>query len=429
MAITQIFLNLDTLFRTTPGPKIIVNDLDYFSLTDNEKITQHLMTVYNNVDVISIKPQCDCGEISGAYNIGRICNQCSTECKDPEFNLDPIIWVKSIDPKLKFLNPTFWNMLSNMLDTKVDYIRWLTDSKYNPRGLKVPSHILTLKKDYLDDKRDYYNTMANIDKIINFISMLPKYKAHNKQEQLTHLLKIYHDNKDILFSDVLPIVNKKLLVMENTTKGRFTNMVAADVIDVVKQWMKLCSDDNPSEKDKSNATGCLVSKLAHIYLKYFNDYLIRKEGVIRKQIYGFKSHFTCRFVIRAIPDKHDRRELHMPWVAGCICFRPHILNKLVKRGYKRLDAFKKVYAAVKKYDPVVDEILQELITDSPHLGIPVLANRNPSLAKGSILLMYITKFNKDPLDYSCGISHLIIDIFNGDYDGVKGMLRKKIGVA
>jgi len=90
---------------------------------------------------------------------------------------------------------------------------------------------------------------------------------------------------------------------------------------------------------------------------------------------------------------------------------------LKQRGYTLKQASAILFQSTKNYHPLIDELLQELIDESPYKGIPVLINRNPSLKQGSILRMFITEFKKDPTISTMDISILIVKPLNADFDG------------
>ena len=116
--------------------------------------------------------------------------------------------------------------------------------------------------------------------------------------------------------------------------------------------------------------------------------------------------------------RHRHDQIIAPWCIGSTVFRPHLLNKLIKRGYSYKNASNLLYRAVKKYEPVVDELLQEIIKESSDpRGIPVLIQRNPSLKQGSVVLVYICKFGIVPEEGVIGFSPLSVKLGNGDYDG------------
>ena len=286
---------------------------------------------------------------------------------------------------------------------------------YNP-NVKIPDHIVHIKN-FLNGQRDYVNTMSNLRNIILYLTTLSKFKNAQKLGEIHNLLKIMDEHTDCLFSTYLPIINKKLFVIEETTKGRFVNLISSDIVDVTKTWMKLSSNTNITPKTLSNNMGVVMSNLSKLYSNYIDQYLVKKGGMFRRHVYGARSHFTFRTVITSVPGKHAYDEIVPPWCVGVSVLRPHILNKLIRKGYTFKEANKILYRCVKKYDQVVSDILDELIMECPYKGIPVLFTRNPELKQGSTQRMYITRFGKDPAIMSTEFSALAAKAPNADYDG------------
>ncbi len=416
MAITQTLLSMDEYFRTTQGDKIIVNDLNYFSIQDIESLNSNLMTIYDT-ETLSTVPVCDCGSLKGRYLLGKVCSDCGATVKEPHRKVEPLLWLKTLDMDIRFMNPTFWIMLKVILHRKLDYVRWLSDPKYNPPN-KLPPYMVGTKD--VIPERSYPALIEHLPNLLIYFQNHSHFKKDpEKVKKLELLHNMYLTQKDRVFSTFLPIVNKKLFVMENTTKGKFTNLAVADVIDIVMLWTKTVSDEKLTLKKANAITGSVVAKFANLFQNYFDKYLTKKPGAFRKHVYGARSHFTFRTVIISIGGPHDHREIHAPWAMGVTAFRPHILNKLVnKRGYTYKDASKLLFKSVKHYDSVIDEILNELIDESPYpVGIPVLATRNPSLLQGSSQLLYISKFNRNPETLTLAISLLIAKSPNADFDG------------
>lgn len=417
MAITQRLLNLDSFFRSTHGDKIIINDLNYFSMADKEKLNKNLMTVYDNTDVISIKPSCDCGKTCGRYLIGKLCPHCGTSCAEPHEKVLPLLWLRAIDEDNLFLNPTMWLMMKNLLYSKADCMRYLCDVKYNP-PVEIPPYVISIKDQILNGDRIYSKTIRHLKEILTFLLGVSKYKTPEKQEEIMLLIKIIQENEDAVYSHYLPIVNKKLFVIENTTKGKYVNLTSSDIIDVVMNWVKLCSEDiNLTPKQISSTIAVVMSSLSSLYNNYFKDAITGKSGMFRKHVYGTRSHFTYRCVIVSRPGEHAYDEVVAPWTIGVSVFRPHLLSKLQKRGFNYKQANQLLFKACKSWDPIISELLNELISESPYRGIPITTLRNPSLLIGSVMLMYIVAFKQDPKDYGMEISQLVIKNCNGDYDG------------
>jgi len=412
MAIYQKLKNLNSFYRETTGNKVILNDLDYLNMDDLDMVNELLMTIYNE-DTISILPSCGCGESKGVYLENTVCNECGTVVKDPQEQLEPVMWLKQLNDDHILMNPHYWQMMKQLLSKKLDYVRWLCDTSYNPPG-EIPPFI-TGAKEIMGGERNYVAFINNIDKLLIYWANTAKFKKSSKQESIRILLDMYNNQKDAVFTRYLPVVNKKLFVMENTTKGKFTNLTVADMIDLIMLWIKN-SNTQLTPKRMSNVTATVISKMAGLYAVYFKEYLVSKPGIFRKHVYSARSHFTFRAVITSIPGRHKYDELVVPWPIGVTSFRPHILNKLIRRGYTYKRANSLLYKAVNKYDQDISEILDELIADSGN-RLYVILQRNPSLLQGSALYTKIGSFRKDPKQLTLGVSHMLAKNMNADYDG------------
>lgn len=414
MAIIQRVLNLDNYFSYITTDKVIVNDLNYYNVDDLNNINDLLMTVYKD-DVISTVPTCSCGATSGMYLLNKTCHSCGTTVVDPLTNYNPVLWLKSLDGVPLFINPHFWTMFKNLMAKNMDCLRWLSDTSYNP-PVNIPPYLTGLL-DHIGGERSYTNLVNNIDNILIYLENQPKFRTKVTLQYISDLRELYANNKNNLFSNYLPLVNKKLFVMEETNTGKFTNLAVSELIDLVITWVKATSDQKLTIKKKNNITSTVISKLSSLYSGYFSKYIATKSGIFRKSVYGTRSSGTFRAVIVATSGQLMYDEIHAPWSIGVTAFRPHILNKLEKRGYTYMQADNMLNSAVKMYDPVISEILDELIADSPYKGIPVLLQRNPTLLAGSILLMYLTKFKKKVGDKGLNIPPINLKSLNADYDG------------
>jgi len=142
-----------------------------------------------------------------------------------------------------------------------------------------------------------------------------------------------------------------------------------------------------------------------------------KEGLSRSHLFAGRLHHTFRGVIVSLTDNHDYDELHIPWSIAVMVLKVHILNKLFRRGYTPKQAFSFINEHIVVYNPLMDEIFQELIAESPYGGIPCTFGRNPTLVRGSIQLFRITKVKTDPEINAISLSVLAIKNPNADFDG------------
>lgn len=416
MPVTLSFKSYDDYFRSTQGNKIILNDVSYFAMNDLNMIEQQLSTIYGKTDVISTIPSCDCGELKGGYLIGIICEKCGTKCRDIYEKIEPVLWMKAFSDDIKFMNPHFWIIVESTISTgKFQGLRWLCDSTYNP-NLAIKPIIFELCA-LLGNKRIYSNTIQHIPEILDFVKENdPRYKKSLTERRRIDLIKdLYYKNKDKIFSTYLPIVNKKLFVMERTNKGTFVNLSMSYMVSAVRSWIKHASNHKTTELRKNIITATVVFKLSCLYEQIYTEFVIKKQGIIRKHNYGARSDFTFRAVITSIMGVHQHNEVHIPWCIGITAWRPHIMNVLMNRmGYTRNEASNKLLRAMYNYDQEISDILDTLIKEAPGGKIWVNMQRNPSLLQGSCLKVYVGKFKKSPEDKTIAISPLVVTPMNAD---------------
>jgi len=409
----QKLKNLDSYYKECTGDKIILNDVKYFSLEEREKINNALMTVYDSSS-ISMVPSCDCGLRKGGYLLGRVCSACSTTVRDIGDKTDPLLWLHALDDMPNFISPHFWIMMKNVMGKRIDGMRWLSDTSYNP-PVGVFDFLIAMKNSIPGFERSYPYLVNNIETILIYMQNHSAFKIPNKKLLLDGIIDLYRRDKKIIFSYHLPIVNKKLFVMENTSKGKYTSLGIADVMDTVLQFVRTVNDPKLTLNKRSNAMARIISDLANLYQYYYKEYLSRKPGVYRKHIYGGRSHFTFRAVITSIPGPHHYDEVHVPWSIGVTVFRPHLLNLLIKEGLTPKKASRLLFNAVNNYDPLIEKVLNLLITNSKTPGrIPLIVQRNPSLLIGSAQKLNITRFKTDITDLTLSISILITAAMNAD---------------
>jgi len=397
--------NLDDYYHST-SKHIVLNQLKYIEV-DASKLSEALYTKYN--EEISLIPSCEQGCTKGAWKLGKLCPVCGTEITNEFNNIDSVLWIEKFSNDLPLLNPYYWGKFRKLFKNNIDGVRWLTDTTYNPPG--IPPILFNLAG--LMNGRGYKKFIDNIPRILTHLKNNSIFRYNNKLGKIEALLKEYKKDKDKLFSRYVSLPNKRLFVMEMTNKGNYTSSMLADVIDVALYSIKLASLD-PNTKKVENGVGNILSKLSILPETYIREKLAKKPGIIRKNIYGTRSHFTFRCVISSLPSYKDYDTIEVPWKILCSAFRPHVLNKLLKMGYKYKDANALIYKSISKYDPVIDAIGKELIAENKEKGIPVLFHRNPSLKQGSIQLVYITKFKSNMDDETISASMLIIKSPNGD---------------
>ena len=110
-----------------------------------------------------------------------------------------------------------------------------------------------------------------------------------------------------------------------------------------------------------------------------------------------------RSVITSITGPWDYNAIMVPWGVGLTMFRLHLVNKLMRQGLSLNKALGFLINHTGKYNPLLDNLLQELIDEAPDGKIWCTIQRNPSLKQGSMQLVYIAGFYKDPGNKTTGM--------------------------
>jgi hypothetical protein len=241
-------------------------------------------------------------------------------------------------------------------------------------------------------------------------------------------MKLMYDNQAEIFSNYLPFPNKILFASETNELGRFVDKAVLSPINTIRRLTGIDLHTRPSNVKQLKVAKSLL-ELAPFYVKYIENVIFGKPGLIRQQITATRTHFSGRAVITSIPGIHDHDELHIPWSIACTMLRPFIIKLLMKKGmsYRQADNF--LISHNRIYHPELDNIFKTMLAsvmdDEGKGGMKVLFNRNPSLHRGSIQLVRVTKIKTDPEDHTLSESYRIGPSHNSDYDGKFKLLSCK----
>jgi len=408
MANSLEYIDLDNLYHSLEH-KVLLNNFNHLEL-DPTVLSDMLYSKYGSE--ISLKPRCACGYLNRAYLVNKTCPKCGTKVVK-EFNVvKPVLWIKAYEEDLPFISPFYYGEIRSLFKKNVDPIRWIIDTGYNPPNIPPMMHNVVS----LIGGRGYKNFINNVPKILTYFKNHSTFKYNHKKHKVDKLLELYKTKKELIFSHHLPLINKRLFVMEMTNKGDYTTNMLADIIDIAITAIRI-SDSNVTTKRLHNGIGAIISKTNILFEKYLTEKVAKKPGSMRKHLYGTRSHFTFRGVITSFSSTLPYDDLHAPWQVLTTAFRPMVLNKLMNK-YKmnHRDASELLFDSTLKYNKLIADIGKELIEESKYKGIPVIFNRNPSLLHTSSSIKYITRFKEDPIDTTIGCSILAIKAPNGDFD-------------
>lgn len=417
MSIYRKLADLDKVFNQLPVQPMIINDISIYSEEDKEAIKKKIFTKYDT-DVMSVVPRCGCDGIdslSGEFNRGRVCKNCGQAVVSPsEQDLAPILWMRAPTGVQKLVNPYVWGILSATFTASgFDLIRWICDTSYTSNN-KTPIEVSQLED--LGVMNGFNNFIQNFDKYIEILFSLRRFRKHARKEDILRFLK---ENRNKIFCDYIPLPNKSLLVIEDTTVGRILDTIIVNAVDAILMFAGIDTNhNNLTVRKKENRSVKVLSALANdFYAKYYKNNLGTKPGIIRKHIMGTRAFWSFRAVISSITQPHKYEKLSVPWGVGVGALFYHLLNKLTARGWHGNEACAFLSAHAQKYHPLIDQMFDEIIAENPEGGVPCVFCRNPSLMRGSIQKFHITKFHKDPTIPTIMLSSLCVVGLNADFDG------------
>lgn len=414
------FNSFDEIFNTTTSDKIIVNDINIFNNDYREMLNSLIVKNYTE-DTISLIPSCQCGYTQGTYYIGEQCIKCNTVVMENiADSINYLIWAKRPETVEKFISPFVLSLLEEkkikLNKVSIDLVKWLIQPSYRYSKHITPATeleiiILSFLKQHKIE-RTYNSFIINFDKIMIFMN-----EVHNKLEPKKSKVNNYFfssilENKDKIFSEVLPFPNKVIFAYESNELGKFVDKSIMGPLNSIRRLSGIDSRTSTSLSKQTKVANSLYD-LVTFYRGYLKNNIFSKPGLVRQHMLSTRAHFTARAVITNLTETHEYDEIHIPWAIGISLFREHILNKLNKRGFTYKQSISLLFAYTRIYNPLLDDVFKELIAESGN-GIRVFFNRNPSLTRSSIQTCRITRVKPDIHDNTISLSILIAAGFNAD---------------
>jgi hypothetical protein len=424
----------DLFFRQSRTDPVIVNHFQGYTEEERKAFRDKIFTRYQPSDMLTNKPRCECvsGGLEGKRFLGVICDSCNKPVMNiRDQKLESLVWLKQPTGVERLIYPIIWTILSNHFKKgRFNVIHWLCDTKY-PTPDKPPKIFQQLLS--LDITRGYNYFVKNffatidpktglqigpgiIEKLLT-ISDFRKKKQDNPNE-VHHILRLLDENRNKIFSNYLALPNKTLLVVEDTDMAIYVDSNVPLAVDAIDSLIGL---DDPlngyTAIVRQNRFVRALAQLATYYQDFNKKTFSSKEGISRKHLVATRCDWSFRAVITSLTEDHYHRELHTPWGVSVGLLRQHLAAKLKRRGWLPNEIFRFLSRYATDYNPLIDELFQELIAESKYMGLPVVFQRNPSLGLGSMQLFYITKVKTDTADQTVSMSILTVRGFNADFDG------------
>lgn len=412
MGVYAKLISFDTLYANSPVTPYIVNDLPTTTKEDRNAIDRLTMTTYDRTDVFTNKPTCECGALTGGYNLGIVCYECNTPVQEL-FNQDlfPKVWLRAPNGVRPLMNPIMWNFLKSIFTkSKFNIIEYICNLDYQASVDRPISEIQEMFN--LGVIRGGYNYFYDNFRFI--IEQLCKIKHFSKSSKAEDLIKILDTYPDCIFSQYLPIPNKALLTKERTEVGPYIDQLIIPILDAVRTLQGIDTESVvTTTRQRENRAAKTIGKIAEYSEEVFSSILAKKHGLPRKHVYGTRCHWTVRAVISSNTKPHAYDELELGWSHGVTMFKTHLMNKLLnKHGMTANEATALLQEYTVKYSPFIDSLFDELFKETRYGYFSCIFVRNPTLGRASTQRMRITRIKKDPNDPTIGLSILSVNGYN-----------------
>jgi len=358
---------------------------------------------------------CECGYLRSRVNHGIECPMCHTKVKYVDDNFKMFGWIVLKDD-YHIIHPKFYESLDFIFGESP-----FNEEKKRMKGRKL-KNILCYSPEVNQD--GYFEECAfkpNNEPFFG-IGMMEFYKRFD--EILDYYMvkypkkQPYYDEiqqyRNLVFCHSIPVFTTHLRpadirgeIMYYEPTNAMYNMINRHVHSINKDKRKMNNDIKVKNQE-----------LYEVQMKYMEltneimNILSGKRGQLRSLV-GGRYNFSCRAVIRQ--DSTLRiDQIKLPYVMLAKCLQQPIINILVRTyNMKPSNAYSVWYASIAKKDPMIEEILTNLIKASGE-GIPTILNRNPTINYGSILQMYCVGFT-DTLTISVPLQ--AIKSMAADFDG------------
>lgn len=395
----------DELFANSPVSPIIINDIPTVTEEQKEYLNGLIYKRFES-DLLSNEPSCECGTTTGGYKLGVICPNCNTAVKDEmDQELHPLVWIRTPVGVKKLINPIIlMKLMKHFNKGNFSLVEWLINTDYTSTGQR-PVYLDSLIAAGI--KRGYNNFITHIEEYLTMMFDIKIFRSKRGQfDALYHLvMKDLKEGK--LLSHYVPLINRSLLVIEETKVGKWVDPIVMGAINAIRT---ISSIDDPvmayTPRQKENRTAKTLIALAQYYKDTIDMVLSDKPGLFRKHVFACRNNFSMRNVISSLTKAHRYDELHVPWGAAVTIFKLHLMNKLLKRGYTINDATGILHRCVYEFSPLVRQLFDELFAESRDGCHYAIFQRNPSLTRASAQRMRITRVKDDPNDNTINLSIL-----------------------
>lgn len=342
---------------------------------------------------------CECGQKVGNDSLGEICLNCQTEVKKKDFGLDITGWIRL---PIRVLTPIGVHLLKSAMTVRVSPSS--SKKKDDSKKKTVPSFDKLKAGQPPFAKDDMYYLYNRFEQVIS-----PYVKNKKKLELLLA-------NKDALFTNLFPVISKRLRRFMITMNGDVPE-IKADVMSTI--YTKIISivrlhDAAPlTTMCKRMIAKSFTNEIDELYQKLAIEANSDKEKVIKGEIYSTKNPYSARVLVE--PDNESKLGRGDAVRTSYDIFRTIHKEKIMeilkdRYGYSTLKADRLTDANFLLSDNE-KVILKEILHND---SFWIFINRPPSIDMSAIIAVEIIDLCEENI---CYINPIVCGLVRGDFDG------------
>jgi hypothetical protein len=344
------------------------------------------------------KSRCECGKYIGAAFEGETCPDCGTKIEYRDVDMLYTGWLNFFPYKI--ISPLWFHKLQSALSKKV------LENIISNENIITANGTIRSHNDTFEVKKSslIYHNIGLHAFYENFYEIMTYYK--NKRKQKADLIDELIENKDLVWTDKLPVYSTVLRPQSISQESYFFSPIDREIYPLTNISLKL-KKASPIEVPLY----LYQAQMRANQLWALNFSLIdKKNGKIRASILGGEFNYSGRNVIVLDPTlKID--EVDVPYKSFIIQYRGFIIRRIVKdKGWTVTKASNYVSSKF-EFDPYIYKIMCDIIEEETP---KIILNRNPTITFGSILMMRIRKIKPDSNDCTLSIPSAILPGLNAD---------------
>lgn len=350
--------------------------------------------------------RCECGKTQQKINDGIKCKHCGTKVRYVDDNFDYTGWIVIKDPYI-IIHPGLFKSIEfiigkDVLKNILNVDNTTKDADGHDMAVEPPT----------DEPYFGIGMMEFRDKFDEIM----EYYANKKKAKMSYYEDIIQHRRSV-FTHSIPVFTSLLRPYEMDAKAFYYEDTNSLYTMINKLKTSINNESLKIFRQKKPKLQCLYDLQCKVNELYnsIEAILSGKKGALRTLI-GGRYNFTSRNVI--VPDPKLRiDEVSLPYAALIELLQQPIINILHKSySMSYADAYDFWYKATIIPNDTVRDIIMSLIRNHKSgRGLPLLINRNPTIAFGSIFMMYCTKMTEG---YTMGIPLQVLKPLAADFDGI-----------